>query len=397
MNWKSLLRRSAALSLAVVALYLLILTGGADASADALSALAAQRNLVLTLVRSELSALGDPPAARDTRTADFTLWQRLVINQSGLLRSGLPPAQDEPAAATPPPASIEQTPLQSVPAEALDPEDPAEETPVTPGEGESIVPRQILPSAGQEHASGVYLFNRTSKQIDMASIVAAACPVTISGGDAPQVLLVHTHGSEAYQPVPQQSYEPSDPYRTLDNEHNITRIGAEVKTVLEGLGVSVLHDRTLHDYPNYNGSYTRSAETIRSYLNQYPSIQIVLDIHRDALIGEDGTVYKPLTTVDGEEVAQVLLIVGTDEGGQQHDNWVQNLVFAGKLQSAMNLLYPTLARPVTLRSSRFNQQYRVGSLLVEVGSHGNTLEESLAAARHFARSLGLVLLQNRLP
>ena len=395
MNWKSLLRRSVALSLAVVALYLLILTGGADASADALSALAAQRNLVLALVRSELSVLAEPPAARETRTADFTLWQRLVINQSALLRSGLPPEQDEPAAT--PPATVEQAPLHSFPADAFDPEDPAEETPVTPGEGESIVPRQILPSAGQEHAGGVYLFNRTSKQIDMASIVTAACPVTISASDAPQVLIVHTHGSEAYQPVPQQPYEPSDPYRTLDNEHNITRIGTEVKTVLEGLGISVLHDRTLHDYPNYNGSYTRSAETIRSYLHEYPSIQIVLDIHRDALIGEDGTVYKPLTTMDGEEVAQVLLIVGTDEGGQQHDNWVQNLVFAGKLQSAMNLLYPTLARPVTLRSSRFNQQYRVGSLLVEMGSHGNTLEESLAAARHFARSLGLVLLQNRLP
>ena len=397
MNWKSLLRRSAALSLSVVVLYLTVLTGGAAASADALSALGAQRNLVLALVQSELAALRTLPSERETHTADFTLWQHLVVGQSALLRSGLPSAADEPVEQTPPPPAPEQTPLQTFPADCFDPEDPAEETPVTPGEGESIVPRQILPSAGQENAGGVYLFNRTSKNIDMPSIIAAACPVRIANIDTPQVLIVHTHGSEAYRPTSQHSYEPSDPYRTLDNEHNITRIGAEVKTVLEGLGVSVLHDRTLHDYPNYNGSYTRSAETIRNYLNEYPSIQIVLDIHRDALIGDDGTVYKPLTVVDGEDVAQVLLIVGTDEGGQQHDNWVQNLVFAGKVQSAMNLLYPTLARPVTLRTSRFNQQYRVGSLLVEMGSHGNTLEESLAAARHFARALGLVLLQNKAP
>ena len=398
MNWKSFLRRSIALSLAVVALYLVVLTGGASASADALSAtLGAHRNLVLALVQSELSALGRLPSEGALHTADFNFWQRLVIDQSSLLRTGLPSAPDEPVEGNPPSAPLEQAPLQSFPADQLDPEDPAEEIPVIPGEGETIVPRQILPSAGQEQAGGVYLFNRTSKKVDMPSIMAAACPVTITGGDEPQVLIVHTHGSEAYQPTSGQSYEPSDPYRTLDNEHNITRIGAEVKTVLEGLGVSVLHDRTLHDYPNYNGSYTRSAETIRQYLNEYPSIQIVLDIHRDALIGEDGTVYKPLTVVDGEDVAQVLLIVGTDEGGQQHDNWVQNLVFAGKVQSAMNLLYPTLARPVTLRTSRFNQQYRVGSLLVEMGSHGNTLEESLAAARHFARSLGLVLLQNKAP
>ena len=397
MNLKSFLRRSAALSLAVVAVYLTILTGGVGTSADLFAAIGAQRNLVLALVQSELSALNTRPPEGEPHTADFTLWQRLVVGQSPLLSGGFAPPTDEPGEPFPPSAPPEQTPLETFPSHDLDPEDPAEETPVAPDEGETIIAKQILPSAGQENAGGVYLFNRTSKNIDMPSIVSAACPVTISNADGPQVLIVHTHGTEAYQPTAANSYEPSDPYRTLDNDRNITRIGAEVKTVLEGLSVSVLHDRTLHDYPNYNGSYTRSAETILRYLDEYPSIQIVLDIHRDALIGDDGRVYKPLTTVDGEEVAQVLLIVGTDEGGQRHDNWVQNLVFAGKVQSAMNLLYPTLARPVTLRTSRFNQQYRAGSLLVEMGSHGNTLEESLAAARHFARSLGLVVLQNRAP
>ena len=396
MHWKSFLRRSTALSLAVVAIYLTILSGGGTSSNRLLSALGARRDVVLALVRSELPSLGRLADEQKLHTADFTLWQRLVVGESSLLRSGFLP-MDEPVELPVSPSVTEQAPLETFPANDFDPEDPAEDAPLVPGEGEAIVAKQILPSAGQENAGGVYLFNRTSKNIDMPSIVAAPCPVTISGTDAPQVLIVHTHGTEAYQPTSANGYEPSDPYRTLDNEQNITRIGAEVKTVLEGLGVSVLHDQTLHDYPNYNGSYTRSAESIRRYLEEYPSIQIVLDIHRDALIGDDGRVYKPLTTVDGEEVAQVLLIVGTDEGGQQHDSWVQNLVFAGKVQSAMNLLYPTLARPVTLRTSRFNQQYRVGSLLVEMGSHGNTLEESLAAARHFARSLGLVVLQNRAP
>ena len=164
-----------------------------------------------------------------------------------------------------------------------------------------------------------------------------------------------------------------------------------MERVFTELGLTVVHDRTLYDYPKYNGAYDRSAEAVQRYLEQYPSIKIVLDVHRDALVGEDGTVYKAVTRIDGVDTAQVMLVLGSSEGGE-HPNWMQNLSLACRIQESMNTLYPTLARPMTMRSSRYNQQLSNGSLLVEVGTHGNTLQEALAGARLFARAAGQVLL-----
>lgn len=158
------------------------------------------------------------------------------------------------------------------------------------------------------------------------------------------------------------------------------------------MGLKVIHDRTLYDYPQYNGSYDRSYAGVQSWLEQYPSIQIVLDVHRDALIGSDGTVYKAVTDVDGEKTAQVLMIIGTDELGE-HPDWMDNLALAIQIQRNLDSQWPTLARPITMRSSRFNQQLTHGSILVEVGSHGNTLQEALRGARLFAQAAGEVLLE----
>jgi stage II sporulation protein P len=171
----------------------------------------------------------------------------------------------------------------------------------------------------------------------------------------------------------------------------VVRVGDEMERVFTELGLTVVHDRTLYDYPKYNGAYDRSAEAVQRYLEQYPSIKIVLDVHRDALVGEDGTVYKAVTRIDGVDTAQVMLVLGSSEGGE-HPNWMQNLSLACRIQESMNTLYPTLARPMTMRSSRYNQQLSNGSLLVEVGTHGNTLQEALAGARLFARAAGQVLL-----
>lgn len=402
MNWKGFLRRSVAFALAVVTIYLLVLTGGASAAGEAFSALTDGSSLVLALVKSELGGIAPESVEQVQEEEALSFWHRLVLSESTLLQSAPASADEEVQLVAQededePEQSEEQaeTPIEEYSTEGLDPEDPAEESGLESAEGSQIITRQFAATENYPHYNGIYLYNKTSKQVDLPAVVSTPCPVTITNSSEPQVLIVHTHATEAYQPTAENPYTASDSYRTLDNEHNITRVGEEVKTVLEGLGITVIHDTTAHDYPSYNGSYTRSAQTIEQYLEQYPSIQVVLDIHRDAVAGEDGSIYKAATTIDGEQVAQVLLIVGTDEGGQQHDNWMQNLSFATAVQTNMNLLYPTLARPITLRTSRFNQQYRVGSLLVEIGTHGNTLEECLSAARHFARSLGLVLVQNR--
>ena len=203
---------------------------------------------------------------------------------------------------------------------------------------------------------------------------------------------VFTKAKLAYTPDGTDIYEPSDNNtRTLDENYNVVRVGDEMERVFTELGLTVVHDRTLYDYPKYNGAYDRSAEAVQRYLEQYPSIKIVLDVHRDALVGEDGTVYKAVTRIDGVDTAQVMLVLGSSEGGE-HPNWMQNLSLACRIQESMNTLYPTLARPMTMRSSRYNQQLSNGSLLVEVGTHGNTLQEALAGARLFARAAGQVLL-----
>ena len=110
-----------------------------------------------------------------------------------------------------------------------------------------------------------------------------------------------------------------------------------------------------------------------------------------SLAGEDGTVYKTAAQLEGEKSAQVMLVMGSNDNGLPHDLWRENLTLAVHLQRQLNEDWPTLARPISLRSGRYNQQLTTGSILVEVGSHGNTLQEALAAARYFAQSAAQVL------
>ena len=170
------------------------------------------------------------------------------------------------------------------------------------------------------------------------------------------------------------------------------RVGEEMKEVFESHGLKVLHDTSLYDYPSYTGSYERSLEGVRNYLERYPSIKLVLDVHRDALIADNGDIYKAVTTVDGEKVAQVMMVIGSDDGGLDHPRWQENLALAIRVQRKLLDIDPSLPRPITLRSSRFNQQATNGSLLVEIGCHGNTLQEAIAGAKLYAQAASEVFL-----
>jgi len=229
--------------------------------------------------------------------------------------------------------------------------------------------------------------NTTSQSLDLAALTVAAPSIRLQP-DAPQILIMHTHGTEAYTMDGTDIYTPSDTSRTTDEHYNVLRIGREIANALTDMGFSVLHDTTLYDYPAYSGAYDRSKAGVESYLERYPSIQIVLDIHRDALVGENGETYKTLAEVDGEEMAQLMLVVGSNDTGLDHPNWKGNLTLAIDLQQRLCAISPSLARPITVRTNRFNQQLAPGALLVEVGSHGNTLREALSAARLFARAAG---------
>ena len=273
-----------------------------------------------------------------------------------------------------------------------DPEDPHQLPEVTTAP-EDIVGKTLLPVSadGYDAAQGVYIENRPGLPLDVAALASAQLELTLPE-EGPQVLIMHTHGSEAYTPDGEDVYTPSGECRTTDQTHSVVRVGEEIAQVLTEMGLSVIHDTELYDYPEYNGSYDRSLAAVETYLERYPTIKVVMDVHRDALIGEDGTIYKPITTINGEKCAQVMLVMGSD-AKYTHPEWQQNLSLAVKIQKEMNTLWPTLARPIGLRENRYNQQLTTGSLLVEVGSHGNTLQEALAAARMFARAAGAVLLE----
>ena len=227
--------------------------------------------------------------------------------------------------------------------------------------------------------------NSVSWEPDLEGLLTE--PVTLSlRGDAPTVLILHSHATEAYTKTPGQNYTESGSYRTLDENYNLLRVGDELARKLEDAGIHVIHDRSLHDYPSYNDSYSHARISLKDYLAKYPSIDLVLDIHRDAADTANGQLATHVS--NGEtEAAQLMLVMGTGANGQSHPNWRQNLSLALKLQVQLERLFPGICRPLSLRGSRFNQDLHPNMVLVEVGAAGDTLEEALAAIGPLAQAI----------
>lgn len=374
-RWTRMLRRGVALFLTTVTVWVLSLTADMGAAAETFRTLAESPAFVSAALRAELGNLPEEESG-------LTGWQKLVLGQSPTLSAGLGAGD----------GTEEDQPSAQPAGEPDDPEDP-EELPEVTAAPEDIVGRTLLPTSGEGYdgAQGVYIENRPGLDLDVAALAQAQLTLDLPE-EGPQVLIVHTHGSEAYTPDGADTYVATGECRTTDTEKSVVRVGDEIAKVLTEMGLTVVHDTGLYDYPEYNGAYDRSLAAVEGWLAQYPTIQVVLDVHRDALIGADGTVYKPITTINGESCAQVMLVMGSN-ALYDHPGWLENLALAVQVQKEMNTLWPTLARPIGLRENRYNQQTAPGAMLVEVGSHGNTLQEALAAARMFARALGAVLLE----
>ena len=228
----------------------------------------------------------------------------------------------------------------------------------------------------------VYVHNTSAASLTQSDLDGGFSAVLTD--EAPQVLIVHTHGCEAYTMPEGEEYEASDDHRTLDESMNVVRVGDEIARVLEDAGIGVLHDRTLHDYPSYSGAYNRSLETVERYRAEHPSIVYIFDVHRDAVADAQGNQYK-LLCAEEPNAAQLEFVIGSNGGGLSHDNWRDNLRLACAVQATLLADYPTLMRPIIVRNSRYNQQVTTGSLLIEVGTAGNSLAEALTAARLFAQ------------
>ena len=243
----------------------------------------------------------------------------------------------------------------------------------------------VAPVFAAQDLDMVTLRSAVSLSPDLESLLTAPVSLNLKT-EEPAVLILHSHATESYTKTAGESYTESSAYRTLDENHNLLRVGDALAKKLEAAGIRVIHDRTLHDYPSYNDSYSNSRRTVRDYLERYPSIDLVLDIHRDA--ADTGSGQLATHVSNGKtDAAQLMLVMGTGANGQSHPNWQRNLSLALKVQVQLERLFPGICRPMALRSSRFNQDLHPNMLLVEVGAAGDTMAEALAALDPLAQAI----------
>ena len=231
-----------------------------------------------------------------------------------------------------------------------------------------------------------YIKNHTGLDIDFESLLSEELPFEIEDNGSAQVLIYHTHTSESYMDEDVDYYFESFYSRTQNNDYNVTSVGNVLADTLNSNGIKTLHDTTVHDL-TYNGSYDRSMQTIQSIMEHNTDIRVVIDIHRDA-IGSDSYKVKPVFEYDGKQGAQIMIMSGCDTDGEMgFENWEENLNFALKIQNQAEKMYPGMTRPLNFGYFAYNEYLCNGSLLIEVGTDANTIEE----AEYTAELLGNVL------
>ncbi len=235
-----------------------------------------------------------------------------------------------------------------------------------------------------------YVQNKTDYSLDIEEMLNAPLGFEMENTKDVQVLIVHTHTCESYMDADEGYFYESFYPRSTDNLFNVTQVGDAIESVLKEKGIGVVHDKTLHDYPSYNGSYDRSRETINSYLEKYPKIKVILDIHRDSL-GSETNKTKPTFTYNGKKGAQIMIMSGYDDGTLNFPDWNYNLRFALRLQKETETMYPGMTRPLNFGYFDYNMNINTGSLLVEFGTDANTLDEAVYSGKLFGNSLAKVL------
>lgn len=248
---------------------------------------------------------------------------------------------------------------------------------------------------GVEYKAGSIRNYTKKSQSDIEKILSKDWGETLSNDpNTVQVLIMHTHTTESYEPCDRDYYDVNYTARTLDEEYNMVKVGNMIAKTLSENNIGVVHDTTVHDYPSYNGSYERSAETVEKWLKKYPSIKVVLDIHRDAIertVSGETVRVKPVVEIDGQKAAQLMIIAGCDDGSMDMPNWKENLRLAAALQNQLETDSKGITRPVMFCYRRYNQNLTTGSLLVEVGGHANSLDEAVYSGKLLGESLAELL------
>lgn len=256
----------------------------------------------------------------------------------------------------------------------------------------SITEKQYKNDGVTDSYQNVRVKNLNETRINIESILKEKADLSVEA-KKPSVLIFHTHTTETYQILDRGFYETGFLTRSKNLGVNMVRVGDEICSELEKAGYSVIHDREIHD-TKYNGSYSHSRASVEKYLKKYPSIQVVLDIHRDAIQLNNGTKIKPTAVIQGKKAAQIMIISGCQEKGNAVEgfpDWRYNLIFALKLQKALEDTFPGITRPLFFAPRKYNMNLTHCSLLVEVGSDSNTLEEAVYSGKCLGVALSQIL------
>lgn len=258
----------------------------------------------------------------------------------------------------------------------------------TPDLNRTTLPVEAIQATGGSQLDNFYVKDNTGSGTDLAAELLNDPSIHIQANGEIEVLLYHTHTSEAYVDVATDFYYTDMETRSLNQDMGVVAVGREIKAELEKAGIGVIHDTTVCD-TMFNGSYSRSWEVLQSNLEQYPTIQVTIDIHRDSMTTEEGVKYKPTAQIEGRNAAQVMLIAGCDANGEWGDfpDWIENLRLALQVQQKASELYPDLMRPLNFSNSKYNMNATTGSLLIEVGTEVNSISE----AKYSGQLMGRVL------
>ncbi len=294
-----------------------------------------------------------------------------------------PPTADEPASVSVPSAAS--------PASSAQPEIPKKY------QGKVLAEDMSGKKGGLAFSiSHFWLRNDTSfSEQDIKDVLKQPTGIALENTQEPQVLIYHTHATESFCPFDTEIYDTRYNWRSTDNNNNMVAVGAVMAQTLREHGIGVIQDTSQHDYPSYDGSYANSYRAVKDYLARYPTIKVVLDLHRDAIERDGKVIVKPTLEANGQKYAQLMVISNCDDGSGLIPNWRENLRLAAAFSDKLELNTPGITRPLMFSYRKYNQQLSTGALLLEFGSHANTLEEAKHTAVLAGDALAQLLLETQ--
>ena len=230
-------------------------------------------------------------------------------------------------------------------------------------------------------------------KLDIEDLLNKKASLEITDMSKPTILIYHSHTTECFTLLDVGYYTESTDLKTKDSDRNMVRVGDEICRVLESRGFKVIHDTEIHDL-SYNEAYASSRKSVNEYLEKYPSIDITIDVHRDSITYNDGTKVKPTAVIDGKKAAKMMIISGCEYGSiSNYPNWECNLRFSTAVVNRANEMYPGLMRPILFSERKYNLDLTKNSILLEIGTEANTLDEACYSGRLFANALADMLIE----